>query len=133
MLGQSNFTADIKKRESSDPKAMAWPGPRGCRHMLIIGIGCGLDAPAEEEESAKKLAREAPKALMGGDPRILPTPNAIDEWTDIPQVCLFVLIRWQFLMLMWPFQIYGSNLHNIQELRAKYDPKARFKAHVKIA
>ncbi|KAF4873584.1 FAD-linked oxidoreductase [Colletotrichum siamense] len=101
-------------REGSDPSAMAWPGPRGCRHMLVIGVGCGLDVPAEEEEKAKKLAKEAPKLLMGDDPRISPTPNAIDEWTEISK-------------------IYGSNLAKVQELRARYDPKARFKAHVSIA
>ncbi|KAL3587315.1 hypothetical protein FPOAC2_14066 [Fusarium poae] len=101
-------------REGSDPKAMAWPGPRGCRHMLVIGVGCGLDVPAEEEENAQKLAKEAPRLLMGDDPRITPTPNAIEEWTDIPK-------------------IYGSNLAKVQELRARYDPKARFKAHVNIA
>ncbi|KAM0378381.1 hypothetical protein ACHAPY_006069 [Fusarium culmorum] len=101
-------------REGSDPKAMAWPGPRGCRHMLVIGVGCGLDVPAEEEENAQKLAKEAPRLLMGDDPRITPTPNAIEEWTDIPK-------------------IYGSNLAKVQKLRARYDPKARFKAHVNIA
>lgn len=55
--------------------------------MLVIGVGCGLDVPAEEEENAQKLAKEAPRLLMGDDPRITPTPNAIEEWTDIPKVC----------------------------------------------
>lgn len=72
-------------------------------------------------------------AATGDDPRITPTPNAIDEWTDIPKVCLLVCIYWQFLMLGWTFQIYGSNLDKIRQLRVKYDPKARSKAHVKIA
>jgi hypothetical protein len=65
---------------------MAWPGPRGCRHMLVLVVGCGLDAPTEEVEAAKSLAKAAPQTLMGDDPRITPAPNSFDEWTDATKV-----------------------------------------------
>ncbi|KAI8284453.1 FAD-binding domain-containing protein [Colletotrichum sp. SAR 10_98] len=72
------------------------------------------NASAEEEQNAKDLAQQAPKLLMGNDPSVTPTPNAIEEWTDISK-------------------IYGNHLAKLQALRARYDPKARFKAHVPIA
>jgi hypothetical protein len=65
---------------------MACPGPRGCRHMLVVGVGCGIDAPAEEVEAAKRLAEAAPHTLMGDDPRITPAPNAFEKWTDATKV-----------------------------------------------
>jgi hypothetical protein len=29
---------------------------------------------------------------MGDKPRITPTPNAIEEWTDIPKVCNYFMV-----------------------------------------
>jgi hypothetical protein len=65
---------------------MAWPGPRGCKHMLVLAVGCGVDAPAEEVGAAKSLAEAAPQTLLGGDPRITPAPNSFDDWTDATKV-----------------------------------------------
>lgn len=61
---------------------MAWPGPRGCNHMLIIGVGCGLEASEEENNTAKRLAAEAPNTLMGDEMKIYSAPNAIEEWHE---------------------------------------------------
>ena len=70
---------------------MAWPGPRGCRHMLVIGVGCALDAPNEEMEEAKRIAKQAPRHVMGSNSDITPAPNAIEEWTDLAGVsCLMI-------------------------------------------
>jgi hypothetical protein len=65
---------------------MAWPGPHGKRHMLVIGVGCRIDAPNEVIETAKRLAKEAPRHLMGKDSDLTPAPNAIEEWSDLAQV-----------------------------------------------
>ncbi|KAJ3537009.1 hypothetical protein NM208_g6487 [Fusarium decemcellulare] len=87
--------------------------PRGCKHMLVIGVGCDVDAPSEEIQSAQALARNAPRLLTGGDPRTSPSPNAIEDWSDMSM-------------------IYGDNYKKLLELRLKYDPKRRLKGHVKI-
>lgn len=54
--------------------------------MLVIGIGCDVDAPDEEVQNARELARNAPSYLMGQDSRISPTPNAIEDWSDVSKV-----------------------------------------------
>lgn len=54
--------------------------------MLVAGIGCGIDAPAEEVEAAKSIAKAAPQTLMGDDPRITPAPNSFEEWSDATKV-----------------------------------------------
>lgn len=70
---------------------MAWPGPRGCNHMLIIGVGCGLEASEEDNNAAKTLAAEAPDKLMGNEAKIYLAPNAVEEWHDPQSVSIGLL------------------------------------------
>ncbi|KAF6838945.1 cysteine desulfurase [Colletotrichum plurivorum] len=98
-------------RESKRPSKMAWPGPKGCQNMLIIGVGCGTDVPEEEVEAAKQVAREAPRRLMGNDQRLSLAPNAYEEWFD------------------WS-EIYRENYPKLQRVIFHYDPKRRFKSYI---
>ncbi|KAH7308908.1 FAD binding domain-containing protein [Stachybotrys elegans] len=100
-------------KDSPTPAQLSWPGPRGCKHMLVIGLGCDLNAADEVIQRAQELAQSAPSYLMGDDPRITPTPNAIEEWSDLSK-------------------IYGDNYKDLLKLRLKYDPKRRFKGSIKI-
>ncbi|KAL7911414.1 FAD binding domain-containing protein [Trichoderma velutinum] len=97
--------------ESPTPKQQAWPGPRGCKHMLIAGIGCDVDASEKEDQTARELAQSAPSLLTGHDPRITTPPNAVETWSDVSK-------------------IYGDNYKDLLELRVKYDPQQRFKGRV---
>jgi hypothetical protein len=110
---------------------MAWPGPRGSSHMLVIGIGCAIDAPESEIEAAMRLARTAPATLFGDAPNAIAVPNAIEKWSNLAEVS--IACSPQVLRLNQDSnkrQIYGSHYPKLLELRARYDPARRFKGHV---
>lgn len=59
--------------------------------MLIIGVGCAIDASQSEIDTARELARTAPADLSIEGEDVISAPNAVEEWSDMAQVRLFSL------------------------------------------
>ncbi|CEJ86181.1 hypothetical protein VHEMI04031 [[Torrubiella] hemipterigena] len=97
--------------ESPHKGSMAWPGPRGCKHMLVVGVGCELHASAGEVGLAECLAASAPHQLMGDAHITYTAPNAIEKWHSTKE-------------------IYGEHFERLVSLRNKYDPERRFKGTI---
>lgn len=88
-MGRHADCYSLLQRDPPGPiSEVAWPRPRGSKHILLFGPGCPAAEAQEKAALARKLAIEVPTAVLGSEEDVHILPNGADEYHDPRKVSL---------------------------------------------